>query len=189
MPRRYDKLYKDSSFSVSHQLVLLLGFSRHHSAKMTSVFLISVCLCLSSGLLAAYGAPPCPPDWTQFGSRCFSYNIQPKTWIDAETFCQTAGGNLASIHSAEEHKFIRDYINQVSITNSHSWIGGFDAVREGTWLWSDGSKFDFTYFNAGDPNGGAWENCLLIYYGVSGWYDGACGASVSFMCSKDSVEP
>ncbi|KAA8595412.1 hypothetical protein FQN60_012547 [Etheostoma spectabile] len=159
MPRRYNKLYKDSSFSVSHQLVLLLGFSHHHSAKMTSVFLISVCLCLSSGLLAAY------------------------------TFCQTAGGNLASIHSAEEHKFIRDYINQVSTTNTYTWIGGFDAVKEGTWLWSDGSKFDFTYFNAGQPDGGAVENCLLIYYGVTGWYDGPCGSIFSFVCSKDSVQP
>ncbi|KAA8578159.1 hypothetical protein FQN60_000098 [Etheostoma spectabile] len=124
---------------------------------MTSVFLISVCLCLSSGLLAAY------------------------------TFCQTAGGHLASIHSAEEHKFIRDYINQVSITNTLSWIGGHDAVREGTWLWSDGSKFDFINFNGGEPSGGAGRNCLLIYYGVTGWYDGGCGASFSFMCSKDSV--
>ncbi|KAA8577394.1 hypothetical protein FQN60_016752 [Etheostoma spectabile] len=159
MPRRCDKLYKDSSFSVSHQLVLLLGFSRHHSAKMTSVFLISVCLCLSSGLLAAY------------------------------TFCQTAGGNLASIHSAEEHKFIRDYINQVSITNTFSWIGGHDAVRDGTWLWSDGSKFDFTYFNAGDPNGYTGENCLAIYYGVTGWYDWACGSTLLLCAPRTAWNP
>ncbi|XP_028447819.1 galactose-specific lectin nattectin-like [Perca flavescens] len=154
---------------------------------MTSVFPLALLLCLSSGLLTAYGAPACPPDWTQFGSRCFSFNIQPKTWIDAETFCLTAGGNLASIHSAEEHKFIRDFINQVSVTNTFSWIGGTDAVKEGTWLWSDGSKFDFINFNAGEPNNGAAENCLLIYFGVTGWYDGSCTSQFSFVCSKNSV--
>ncbi|KAA8578125.1 hypothetical protein FQN60_009196 [Etheostoma spectabile] len=159
MPRRYNKLYKDSSFSVSHQLVLLLCFSHHHSAKMTSVFLISVCLCLSSGLLAAY------------------------------TFCQTAGGNLASIHSAEEHKFIRDYINQVSTTNTYTWIGGFDAVKEGTWLWSDGSKFDFTYFNAGQPDGGAVENCLLIYYGVTAGTTGLVAAYFLSCAPRTACNP
>ncbi|KAF1383042.1 hypothetical protein PFLUV_G00150160 [Perca fluviatilis] len=35
----------------------------------------------------------------QFGSRCFSFNIQGKSWIDAENFCNSDGGNLASVHS------------------------------------------------------------------------------------------
>ncbi|KAF1383097.1 hypothetical protein PFLUV_G00150780 [Perca fluviatilis] len=99
------------------------------SATMTSVFPFALLLCLSSGLLAAYGEPCCPPGWTQFGSRCFTFYIQTKTWIDAETFCQTAGGTLASIHSAEEHTFLQDYINQVSGTYKDAWIGGTDTVK------------------------------------------------------------
>ncbi|XP_034741184.1 galactose-specific lectin nattectin-like [Etheostoma cragini] len=113
----------------------------------------------------------------------------PKTWANAETTCLAAGGNLASIHSAAEHKYIRDYINQVSTANTFSWIGGTDAVTEGTWMWSDGSKFNFVDFNAGDPNGGVAENCLVINIGVTGWYDLACFVPFTFVCSKDSVQP
>ncbi|XP_034741678.1 ladderlectin-like [Etheostoma cragini] len=127
---------------------------------MTSVFPLAVCLCLSSGLLAADGAPPCPPTWTQFGSRCFGYYIQPKTWSDAKTTCIAAGGNLASVHSAAEHAFLRGFINKAANTREPFWIGGFYSEEEGTWMWSDGSAFEYQKWNAGKPSGQ--ENCLLM---------------------------
>ncbi|TDH06441.1 hypothetical protein EPR50_G00113340 [Perca flavescens] len=71
----------------------------------------------------------CPPGWTQFGSRCFSFNIQGKSWIDAENFCKAAGGNLASVHSEEEHEFLRTFIRQVTGANKRTWVGGFDSVQ------------------------------------------------------------
>ncbi|XP_078118846.1 galactose-specific lectin nattectin-like isoform X1 [Sander vitreus] len=158
---------------------------------MTSVFPFALLLCLSSGLLTAYGAASCPPDWTQFGSRCFAFYIQTKTWSDAETFCQIAGGNLASIQSAEEHAFLKDFINQVTGTQRTSWIGGTDAVKEGTWLWTDGSKFNYKTWNAGEPNGSGGENCLTMNWGgalsTANWNDWACTNQAAFVCSKKSV--
>ncbi|XP_028449607.1 galactose-specific lectin nattectin-like isoform X2 [Perca flavescens] len=154
---------------------------------MTSVFPFALLLCLSSGLLTAYGQASCPPDWRQFGSHCFSFIIGPKTWPDAETFCQTAGGNLASIHSAEEHTFIRNYIKEVIGTDKYTWIGGSDAVKEGTWMWTDGSKFNYKSWGVGEPNhaGGA-ENCLVINWGGgNNWNDWACTIPNSFVCSKN----
>uniref|UniRef100_A0A8C9XK48 Galactose-specific lectin nattectin-like n=1 Tax=Sander lucioperca TaxID=283035 RepID=A0A8C9XK48_SANLU len=154
--------------------------------QMTSVFPFALLLCLSSGLLTAYGEPSCPPDWTQFGSRCFAFYIQTKTWIDAETFCQTAGGNLASIHSDAEHAFIKAFINQVTGTPRTSWIGGFDAVKEGTWLWSDGSKFNYKSWGVGEPNNGGVENCLEMNWGgAANWNDRPCTNQASFVCSKN----
>uniref|UniRef100_A0A8D0AG48 C-type lectin domain-containing protein n=1 Tax=Sander lucioperca TaxID=283035 RepID=A0A8D0AG48_SANLU len=110
--------------------------------------------------------------WTQFGSRCFAFYIQTKTWID--TFCQTAGGNLASIHSDTEHAFLKAFIFQETGTQRTSWIGGTDA---GTWLWSDGSKFNYKSWNAGEPNNAGGEN--------SNWNDWACTNQASFVCSKN----
>ncbi|XP_035859902.1 galactose-specific lectin nattectin-like isoform X1 [Sander lucioperca] len=156
---------------------------------MASVFPFALLLCLSSGLLAAYGAPSCPPYWTQFGSRCFAFYIQTKTWIDAETFCQTTGGNLASIHSDTEHAFLKAFIFQVTGTQRTSWIGGTDAVKEGTWLWSDGSKFNYKCWNAGEPNNLRGENCLAMNWGgalsTANWNDWACNNQASFVCSKN----
>ncbi|XP_078118854.1 ladderlectin-like [Sander vitreus] len=154
---------------------------------MASVFPFALLLCLSSGLLSAYGAASCPPDWTQFGSRCFAFYIQTKTWIDAETFCQTAGGHLASIHSDEENTFLKDYINQVTGTNTQAWIGGSDAVQVFTWLWTDGSNFDYTSWTAGQPDdAGGKEKCLQMNWNDN-WNDLSCNNPLSFVCSKTSI--
>uniref|UniRef100_A0A8C9ZB70 C-type lectin domain-containing protein n=1 Tax=Sander lucioperca TaxID=283035 RepID=A0A8C9ZB70_SANLU len=107
----------------------------------------------------------CPPGWTQFGSRCFSFNFQGKSWVDAEVhFCKAAGGNLASVHSEEEHVFLRTFINQVTGENQTSWIGGFDSVQEGVWMWSDGSTFDYKQWGAGEPSSGGTDHCLEMNY-------------------------
>ncbi|XP_039674649.1 galactose-specific lectin nattectin-like [Perca fluviatilis] len=152
---------------------------------MTSVFPFALLLCLSSGLLTAYGQASCPPGWTQFGSRCFGFYGQTKTWFDAEFFCQTAGGHLASIHSNVEHRFIRNYIKQVTGANRPAWIGGHDTVWVFWWLWTDGSYFDYTSWAAGEPNnyrGG--EFCLLMNWNDN-WNDGTCSSQLSFVCSKN----
>ncbi|XP_039674357.1 ladderlectin-like isoform X2 [Perca fluviatilis] len=148
---------------------------------MTSVFPFALLLCLSSGLLTAYGEHCCPLGWTQFGSRCFNYYIQTKTWSDAEAFCISAGGNLASIHSDAEHVFIKNQIFQGAQTTA--WIGGFDAVKVFTWFWSDGSKFDYASWNAGEPNNLGGENCLTMNWGGANWNDLACANKLSFVCS------
>ncbi|XP_032364724.1 galactose-specific lectin nattectin-like [Etheostoma spectabile] len=140
---------------------------------MASGFLISALLCLSIGLSAASCCGetnsccpgPCPPGWTQFGSRCFSFNFQGKSWIDAENFCKAAGGHLASVHSEEEQVFLKTFINQVSGEYKRTWIGGFDSVQEGVWMWSDGSTLDFKRWNKGEPNNhGGKEHCLEMVH-------------------------
>ncbi|XP_039674641.1 galactose-specific lectin nattectin-like [Perca fluviatilis] len=155
---------------------------------MASVFPFSLLLCLSSGLLTAYGAASCPPGWTQFGSRCFAFYSQAKTWPEAEIFCQITGGNLASIHSAEEHAFLKNYINQVTGTQRTSWIGGTDKAHVFRWLWTDRSHFTYTSWNAGEPNnhGGA-EFCIVMNWGGANWNDWGCNHQVAFVCSKNSA--
>ncbi|XP_039674891.1 galactose-specific lectin nattectin-like [Perca fluviatilis] len=159
---------------------------------MASGFPFALLLCLSIGLLApsCYGQTPCPdpcpPGWTQFGSRCFSFNFQGKSWIDAENFCKAAGGNLASVHSEEEYEFLRTFINQVTSENKNSWIGGSDSVQEGVWIWSDGSTFDYKHWGPGQPdNAGGAENCLEMNHNGLNWNDGQCNKILHFACSKN----
>ncbi|XP_078100718.1 galactose-specific lectin nattectin-like isoform X2 [Sander vitreus] len=155
---------------------------------MASVFLFALLLCLSSGLLTAHGQATCPAGWTQFGSRCFSFHMGPMTWTDAELSCQAVGGNLASVHSAEEHEFLRNYIKQVTGHHKTSWIGGFDAVKEGMWMWTDGSKFNYINWTTGQPdNIGGVEHCTSMNWNEEKWNDSACSDpnnQTSFVCSK-----
>ncbi|XP_071328859.1 galactose-specific lectin nattectin-like, partial [Trachinotus anak] len=130
--------------------------------------------------------PNCPPGWTQFGSRCFIHFFEAKSWISAERYCISIGGNLASVHSAEEHAFIRDMIHRGSGRYRETWIRGFDAVQEGVWMWSDGSRFNYIRWAYGQPNnlGGA-EHCIQMNRRRNFWGDEHCSVTNPFVCSKN----
>ncbi|XP_039674880.1 galactose-specific lectin nattectin-like [Perca fluviatilis] len=157
---------------------------------MASGFPFALLLCLSIGLLApscngqTSNPARCPPVWTQFGSRCFSFNFHAKRWIDAEHFCKAAGGNLASVYSEEEYVFLKTFINQVTGENRRTWIGGFDSVKEDMWMWSDGSTFDYKSWAPGQPdNIDGVEHCLEMNF-QDNWNDDSCANVYPFVCSK-----
>uniref|UniRef100_A0A3B3Y948 C-type lectin domain-containing protein n=1 Tax=Poecilia mexicana TaxID=48701 RepID=A0A3B3Y948_9TELE len=126
----------------------------------------------------------CPSGWTQFGSRCFIFYYQYMKWSDAEKFCISIGGNLASIHSSDENTFVSDMINRAS-GSRNTWIGGHDAVDERRWLWSDGSSFEYAHWYSNQPdNSGGNQHCLEINYGDY-WNDMPCTYTRPFVCSQD----
>ena len=83
---------------------------------------------------------------------------------DAEAACAADGGNLASMHSDEDHLLVIAACNAVSDTGN-CWIGLSDAAVEGTWAWTDGTPLDYENWNAGEPN--AWgpgpERCMVAW--------------------------
>ncbi|KAK2863376.1 hypothetical protein Q5P01_002909 [Channa striata] len=92
----------------------------------------------------------CPAGWSSFGKRCFIFIDSPKSWVDAEVYCQFDKANLASVHSHEESRFV------ISLTEGdnfpQTWLGGFDAVDPGFWMWSDGSNFNYRNWFDDDSN-------------------------------------
>ena len=72
---------------------------------------------------------------------------------------------------------------------SSSWVGGNDIDEEGTWTWTDGSPFEFTFWYSGEPNNsGGDEDCMhaigIEYERGETWNDRRCSASLTFLCSK-----
>ena len=69
-----------------------------------------------------------------------------------------------------------------------TWIGGNDIDEEGTWKWTDGSPFEFTFWRSGEPNNHNHnEDCMM--HGFPGkWNDGPCTGWTKyidgFLCSK-----
>ena len=127
----------------------------------------------------------CPEKWLMFDSKCYR---QPEgiatDWADAESMCQnmSPGAHLASIHSREEQKFVEDNFPPTA-KNPHIWLGGSDTNEEGSWVWTDGSSWDYTSWTENEPNNNhaTGENCLLGHWG-DGWNDINCDYSFGFLC-------
>ncbi|XP_072020400.1 macrophage mannose receptor 1-like [Amphiura filiformis] len=130
----------------------------------------------------------CPEGWLAFDTKCFHFEYGSDarvSWSDAQRICQeNYGGQLTSIHSAAENKFIQTN----SLTNGYGvrslWIG---LIRNdaGGWDWADGTPVDFVYWENGEPNGlGGGENCAEMYderYGK--WNDEDCLSGAGYVCS------
>ncbi|XP_044276703.1 lectin-like isoform X2 [Varanus komodoensis] len=92
--------------------------------------------------------------------------------------CQSYGWNshLASIHSAEENDFIFHLMGKPlnHLEGEAYWIGGHDLFKEGTFVWTDGSTFDFKTFPPNQPDGPLGEHYLgswILQNGFVTWND------------------
>ncbi|KAG7455092.1 hypothetical protein MATL_G00252710 [Megalops atlanticus] len=156
-------------------------------------FPMSVFLCIGVLSSTALGADEtesmcdssCPTGWTSFGDRCFQYVATKMNWVDAESHCLKLGGNLASVHSEEEHQFLRELYKRNDPTESPFWVGLTDRQKEGTWLWSDGSEVDFTRWNSHEPNNNLLgEDCVHTNWPLQkGWNDFTCNFGFAFICA------
>ncbi|XP_013997666.1 ladderlectin [Salmo salar] len=128
----------------------------------------------------------CPPGWLKYGARCFMFVRSGKTWMNAERYCVHFGANLASIHSSEEYHFVQELIILQTEDFTPAWIGGFDAVQNRVWLWSDGSRFDYRNWVTGEPNNsGGREPCMMMNNGgEKRWNDIQCESIFPSVCSK-----
>ena len=106
------------------------------------------------------------------------------------------GGHLVSIHSIAEVNFLQSIIGKPkyglrSDYGAWIWIGAKRATQSGPsnvkFQWSDGSNFDYEYWNAGEPNDyGGQEDCAH-HYGKAGdgkWNDRQCSLRFSYICKK-----
>jgi len=103
----------------------------------------------------------------------------PTTWHVAHNTCKSKGLHLASIHNKNTHYTILRHFPQCS----RGWIGLTDDVEEGTWAWSDGTKYDYKNWNKGEPNNWA-GNEDYVQMGRTGWNDMGTNHKLPFICSN-----
>ncbi|KAK6327412.1 hypothetical protein J4Q44_G00030570 [Coregonus suidteri] len=162
---------------------------------------ISLLLCAALALSQATGAKgaeegvvataaenrnQCSTGWFQYESRCFMFIETARTWPLAERHCVSLGANLASVHSSAEYQFLQVVVGCKAGGFSPTWVGGYDAVQDRLWFWSDGSKFDYQNWKKGEPNNsGGREPCMVMNWGDEyRWNDISCGNSFPSVCSK-----
>ncbi|XP_038156179.1 lactose-binding lectin l-2-like [Cyprinodon tularosa] len=152
-------------------------------------FLLGLALVVSplNGSVLELQQNACPNSWYSFKGRCYKYVGRQMTWADAELHCLSEGGNLVSIHSLEEHNFVNFMIKSFDPSQAFTWIGLSDIHKEGSWMWSDGSKVDFRYWDAGQPdNAGGNEHCgHTNMFTFHKWNDYVCSNTYAFVCAKE----
>uniref|UniRef100_A0A3Q3PZ54 C-type lectin domain-containing protein n=1 Tax=Monopterus albus TaxID=43700 RepID=A0A3Q3PZ54_MONAL len=133
----------------------------------------------------------CPMFWYGFNGRCYKYIATHLTWADAELQCVSLRANLVSIHSLEEHSFVKALVKNFDPAEGFTWIGLSDIHKEGRWMWSDGSAVNFVFWAAAQPdNAGKAEHCGHINLGTNlRWNDLPCSRTQPSVCASRTVCP
>ncbi|XP_077172665.1 C-type lectin domain family 19 member A isoform X2 [Paroedura picta] len=120
----------------------------------------------------------CPLFWTEFEGSCYRYFPINKTWAEADLYCAEfsiglKSAKLASIHSWEENVFVYDLVNsRVPGIPTDIWMGLNDLRQESNFEWTDGSSYDYNYWDGNQPDDGILskpedEDCVQIWYRYS----------------------
>ncbi|XP_060748512.1 C-type lectin domain family 19 member A [Tachysurus vachellii] len=147
----------------------------------------------------------CPLFWTEFDGYCYRFFPQNRTWAEADLYCAEfsngyRSGKLSSVHSWEENVFVYDLVNsRVPGIPTDIWIGLHDRrqVKEGTMEWTDGSIYEFSYWDGNQPDDGIHriseeEDCVEIWYrqnsALRSWNDNSCDKAFPFVCKIPMLE-
>jgi len=133
---------------------------------------------LATMTTAIYHPTACDPGWSLYKDHCFIHVWEMKTQWDAEAWCQTQGGNLASIHGPAENEFVFTLTKGLS-----SWIGYQDMGLKETWQWTDNTPA--TYENkANDCAGREHEKDCQPEQVAQKWYDWSGVDRGTWVCKK-----
>ncbi|XP_055012156.1 ladderlectin [Boleophthalmus pectinirostris] len=128
--------------------------------------------------------PDCPEHWSQFDDHCYIYIDSPKTWAEAEMYCQFEEGHLASVHCSKTKHFLQVLTKGNTHQFPESWVGGTNAVTACLWMWTDGSQFDFEDWSSEECKLRE-HSCLKINYGYQmHWGSADCNDTLPFVCAK-----
>uniref|UniRef100_A0A8C6SE85 C-type lectin domain-containing protein n=1 Tax=Neogobius melanostomus TaxID=47308 RepID=A0A8C6SE85_9GOBI len=147
--------------------------------------LINLFLC-ESAVKVKLERGSCPLFWFSFQGRCYKYVSSRLTWADAELHCVAEQANLVSIHSMEEHKFVKSLIENFDHRQGCTWMGLSDTHKERAWMWSDGCPVTFLLFGSEQPdNEGGNEHCGEIHGNLErNWNDQPCSVTLPSVCAS-----
>jgi hypothetical protein len=115
-----------------------------------------------------------------YNGKMFRYCSLGYNWAQAQSKCQSMGMSLASVHSLAENDFVGTEAG--SIAQGSWWLGVNDQAVEGSYKWADGSAYNFSKWNGGEPNNSGNEDCAEMYTATNAWNDLSCGAGRYFIC-------
>lgn len=132
----------------------------------------------------------CPVDWHLFNNSCYYISRTTRDWTDSQSYCQSQGGHLAIIHTAEEQTFVWNLLPRAHW--NAFWFGITDEHTEDHWKWVDGTPLVGGFWEDGEPNNHINEDCgyivkteVLERVPIRSWYDAPCSMYWRFICEKE----
>ncbi|KAL6103984.1 uncharacterized protein ACO6RY_13810 [Pungitius sinensis] len=148
-----------------------------------------ICKHLAEGAVLTPATPTaapsrCADDWNRIGLRNYCYKLfkssEKMTWFEARDYCRAIGGDLLSIHSADEQQALPP-------RSAIAWIGLSAPDSVTGYVWSDGSPLQFQHWEDGEPNNkNNVESCASVNTdkrSESGsWNDLHCETYLNWLC-------
>lgn len=112
--------------------------------------------------------PPQPVTWTQWrasdggNDHWYALTTNAVTWQQARSEANTWIGNLASVGSAAEQRFLENTFLRGESLLRPFWIGLNDAYTEGTFAWANGEAVTYTFWSPGEPNNSGDEDYVAM---------------------------
>lgn len=108
-------------------------------------------------------------------------------WEQAQKFCQSVGGHLATMESSAE----ADVINRLRGKGGWNyWLGGY-RDDQGLWRWVTGGTITDSFWRTGEPAGGSSKRNRMLTHKLDKtmqWYSHKGEESWSFICEWDAKE-
>ncbi|XP_063739013.1 CD209 antigen-like protein E isoform X2 [Eleginops maclovinus] len=124
----------------------------------------------------------CPEGWLMFGSSCYFFSNDKRSWDGGQRDCEQRGAHLVIIDSRQEQNFLTGF-------RAAAWVGMTDRETEGTWVWVDGTPVNRQrlLWAPGQPdNSLGGEDCgdLRTMSQFLGLNDSICSAREQWICEK-----
>jgi len=127
----------------------------------------------------------CQEGWHSFRGSCYKFFNEYHNISVCRNDCKKEGGDLASIHSMEENDFLEGFIKLRPKTSNSvwrdTWIAGRISEVNGQFSWGDGTPWDFSNWDVGEPDrkseGREHHECVFMGKNIADpgkWWDGVC---------------
>ncbi len=100
---------------------------------------IALVLIMSVSLLPA--AVMAATDTANFNGHSYQRIEDGMTWKEAVAYCESLGGHLVTITSAEEQEIVKNLVKDG--TKAQYWLGGTDEAKEDEWVWITGESWTY----------------------------------------------
>ncbi|KAJ7336623.1 hypothetical protein OS493_011843 [Desmophyllum pertusum] len=128
----------------------------------------------------------CPTDWLYLNGSCYRAYSTEQSWFDAAKFCQENQGELLSINSEGEQRFVY----QRMAVNKTLWIGLVKDRSLGSFRWSNGDRLTYENWIIGEGSISGSEDCgemtdYSVFHGQ--WNDKTCSVKQPYICEKGAL--